>query len=117
MSDYQPTPPQSTPPPSGSYGGSGAPAQPATPILSILSLIGGILGILTSFFWIGLLFGAAGAVLGFIARRREPQAKGLWLTGIITGIIGFVISLIVIILFFVLIAFAASQGAYSSTAP
>ena len=33
-------------------------------------------------------------MLGFIARRKEPQAKGLWLTGIITGIIGFVISLI-----------------------
>ncbi|GAA2751523.1 DUF4190 domain-containing protein [Amnibacterium kyonggiense] len=110
MSDYQPQPPTSTP-----YTGSAAPAK--TPILSILSLIGGILGILTSFFWIGLLFGAAGAILGFIGRRREPQARGLALAGIITGIIGFVISLVVIIAFFVLLGVAASQGAFNSTAP
>jgi uncharacterized membrane protein HdeD (DUF308 family) len=110
MSDYQPTPPPSTP-----YTGVSRPAG-TTPILSILSLIGGILGILSSFFWIGLLFGAAGAVLGFIARRKEPQAKGLWLTGIITGIIGFVISLVVIIGTIALFAFAASQG-YSTTSP
>ncbi|MGT2425990.1 DUF4190 domain-containing protein [Amnibacterium kyonggiense] len=111
MSDYQPQPPTSTP-----YSGPAQPVRP-TPILSILSLVGGILGILTSFFWIGLLFGAAGAVLGFIGRRREPQAKGLWLAGIITGIVGLVISLIVIVGFFVLIGIAASQGAFTSTAP
>ena len=115
MSDYQPTPPQSTPAASGQYGGSPQPVN-QTPVLSILSLIGGILGILTSLFWIGLLFGAAGAVLGFIARRREPQAKGLWLTGLILGIVGFVISLIVIVLVIVAFAYAASQG-YGTTAP
>src|SRR5579875_2097238 len=104
MSDYQRTPPPSTP-----YSGAPRPAG-TTPVLSILSLIGGILGILTSFSWIGLLFGAAGAVLGFIGRRREPQAKGLWLTGIITGIVGFVISLIFIVLVIVAIAYAASHG-------
>ncbi len=111
MSDYQPTPPPSTP-----YTGEPRPAG-TTPVLSILSLIGGILGILTSFFWIGLLFGAAGAVLGFIGRRKEPQAKGLWLTGIITGIVGFVISLLVIVLIIAAIVFAASHPGYGTTAP
>ena len=115
MSDYQPTPPPSTPNSADAYAAGPRPTN-QTPILSILSLIGGILGILTSLFWIGLLFGAAGAVLGFIARRREPQAKGLWLTGLILGIVGFVISLIVIVLVIVALAYAASQGV-STTAP
>ena len=98
------------------------PADPATPGRFAFDGLDRVLhekarlGILTSLFWIGLLFGAAGAVLGFIARRREPQAKGLWLTGLILGIIGFVISLIVIVLVIVAFAYAASQG-YSTTAP
>lgn len=92
MSDYQPTPPPSTP-----Y--TGAPAPAKSPIFSILSLIGGIIGILLSFFFgAGFLFGAAGVVLGFIGRRKEPQAKGMWLTGIILGFIAVAISLIFILL-------------------
>lgn len=105
MSDYQPAPPPSTP-----Y--TGAPAPARSPIFSILSLVGGIVGVLLSFFFgAGLLFGAAGVVLGFIGRRKEPQARGMWLTGIILGFIAVAISLI-FILIGIIAAIAISSSAY-----
>jgi len=90
MSDYQPTPPPSTP-----YGSAPAPAK--SPVLSILSLIFGILGVVLSLFLFGsgVLPGAAGVVLGFLGRSKEPQAKGMWLTGIITGFVAVAIAIVV----------------------
>ena len=103
MSDYQPTPPPSTP-----YS-SAAPAK--SPILSILSLVFGILGILGSFFvGSGLLPAIAAVVLGVLGRRKEPAARGFWLTGLILGIVAIVISLIVLIGFIALIATGAANG-------
>lgn len=104
MSDYQPTPPPATP-----YS-----ATPPTksPVLSILSLVFGILGILGSLFLFGSGFlpGLAGVILGFIARRREPQAsKGLWLTGIILGFVAIAIAIIVIIVLVAALAIGASN--------
>lgn len=106
MSDYQPTPPPSTP-----Y--APAPAPSKSPVLSILSLIFGILGVVLSLFLFGsgVLPGAAGVVLGFIGRRKEPQAKGMWLTGIITGFVAVAIAIIVWIGLFVI---AATIGTASS---
>jgi hypothetical protein len=43
---------------------------------------------------LGFLFAVAAVVLGFIGRRREPQAKGFWLTGIILGFVGIVIAIV-----------------------
>lgn len=88
-----------------------APAS-ATPILSILSLIGGIVGILASWFYFGLLFSIAAIVLGFIGKKKEPAAKGFWLTGIILGFVGIAIGLISIIV--TIIAFAV-LASYSGT--
>src|SRR6195952_680592 len=90
MSDYQPTPPPSTP-----Y--SPAPGTGKSPVLSILSLIFGILGVLLSLFLFGsgVLPGAAAVVLGFLGRSKEPQAKGMWLTGIITGFVAVGLAIIV----------------------
>ncbi|MGN6741682.1 MAG: DUF4190 domain-containing protein [Amnibacterium sp.] len=105
MSDYQPTPPPSTP-----Y----APAPSKSPVLSILSLIFGILGVVLSLFLFGsgVLPGAAGVVLGFIGRRKEPQAKGMWLTGIITGFIAVGIAIIVWIGLIVIAATIGSNANY-----
>ena len=106
MSDYQPTPPPSTP-----Y--TGAPAPAKSPIFSILSLIGGIIGILLSFFFgAGFLFGAAGVVLGFLGRRKEPQAKGMWLTGLITGFVAIAIAVIVWVIL-IIAGLALSTAGYS----
>jgi len=43
-------------------------------------------------------------VLGFIGRRKEPAAKGMWLTGIILGFVGIAMALLSVI--FWSIAFA-----------
>ena len=89
--------------------------QPAakSPILSILSLVGGIVGIVINLAWgIGVLFGIAAVVLGFIGRNKEPQARGFWLTGIILGFVAIVIAIIYWI--FLVIVFA-SLAHYSST--
>jgi hypothetical protein len=90
MSDYQPTPPPSTP-----YAGGPAPAK--SPILSILSMVFGILGVVLSLFLFGsgVLPGIAGVVLGFMGRRKEPQARGMWLTGLITGFAAIAIAIII----------------------
>jgi len=80
-------------------------AAPATkaPILSILSLVAGIIGILGFAVvfvpFVGSILGlpipAAAIVLGLIGKKKEPTAsKGLWLTGIILGVVGVVIAVI-----------------------
>ncbi|WP_173923601.1 hypothetical protein [Agromyces sp. Marseille-P2726] len=51
-----------------------------------------------------LIIPAAAVVLGFIGRKREPAAKGMWLTGIILGFVGLAIAVLSII--FWSIAFA-----------
>jgi len=88
-----------------------APPASATPILSILSLIGGIIGILSSWFYFGLLFSIAAVVLGFIGKKKEPAAKGMWLTGIILGFVGIAIGLISIIVTIIAFIALASYGA------
>ena len=104
MSDYQPDPPAATP-----YTTTPVPGK--SPVLSILSLVGGIIGVLLAFaFGTGFIFALAGVILGFIARRREPQARGMWLTGIILGFVGIAISLIFIALFIVAAIVASSQN-------
>jgi hypothetical protein len=132
MSDQQP-PPEPTPPPSTSYGptpqstpppsygptpqptppppyGQPAPAG-RSPVLSILSLIGGILGVVFAFFLgAGIVFAIAGVVLGFVAQRKEPEARGLWLTGLILGFVGVVLSLLFLVLLIVGFVLAAQSG-------
>ena len=108
MSDYQPTPPPATP-----YGST---PTAKTPILSILSLIFGILGVLGSLFLFGTGFlpGLAAVILGFLGRRREPQAsKGLWLTGIILGFVAIAVAIIVIIGIVALAAIGAANPSSS----
>ncbi|WP_431245452.1 DUF4190 domain-containing protein [Leifsonia xyli] len=89
--------------------------QPAakSPILSILSLVGGIVGIVINLAWgIGFLFGIAAVVLGFIGRRKEPQARGFWLTGIILGFVAIAIAIIYWI--FLAIIFASIANNYNT---
>jgi len=51
-----------------------------------------------------LIIPAGAVVLGFIGRRKEPAAKGMWLTGIILGFVGIAMALLSVI--FWSIAFA-----------
>lgn len=107
MSDYQPTPPPSTP-----Y--APAPTSGKSPVLSILSLIFGILGVVLSLFLFGTGFipGAAAVVLGFLGRRKEPLAKGMWLTGLITGFVAIGIAIIIWIGLAVIVGLAGASSTY-----
>jgi len=51
-----------------------------------------------------LFIPAAAVVLGFIGRRKEPAAKGMWLTGLILGFVGIGMALLSLILWGVFFA-------------
>jgi hypothetical protein len=81
-----------------------APPPPASPsgdaakTTSLIGMIVGIVGFLLSpFFGSGLLFSIAAIVLGYVGRKREPQARGFWLAALITGWIGFAIGVIFLV--------------------
>ncbi|TFC32590.1 DUF4190 domain-containing protein [Cryobacterium sp. TMT2-14] len=82
------------------------------PIFSILALVAGVIGVLGSpivFLPIvggilGLFIPAAAVVLGFLGKSKEPQARGFWLTGLITGFIGVGLALVSIVIWSVFFA-------------
>lgn len=116
-----PTPPPAAPqtppaaPAAPSYGAQQPYGQPyaapakKSPVLSIISLIAGILGVLLCWAWIGIVFGIGAVVLGFIGRVKEPQAKGMWLTGIILGFVAVLLAIVLIIVSVVVLAALSSQ--------
>jgi hypothetical protein len=75
--------------------------------LAIGSLICGIVGIVCFFVCLGIVFGPAAAIMGFISRQRIASSGGtlggggLALAGLILGVVGFFLSAAVV-LFFVL---------------
>ena len=118
----EPTPPNSgyTAQPAGNPYASGATPAKA-PVLSIISLIAGIVAFLGA--WIvvipivgsilGLFIPAAAIILGVLGKKKEPQAsKGLWLTGIILGIVSLAIAVIGLIFWIVAFASAGASGAF-----
>lgn len=129
-----PVPPMAPPPPAGPDAAYGVPADAAyaqpyaagpvkkSPVLSILSLIAGIVGLLGSWIVIipivgsilDLFIPAAAVVLGFIAKRKEPQARGMWITGIILGFVALAIAIIALVLWIVAIAQAGANGAFNN---
>ena len=108
-----PTPPAYGAPAAGSYTGApGAKKQ----VMSIIAMIAGILGVLGSGIAfipvagtiMGLLFPVAAVVLGFLGKKKEPLAKGFWMTGIITGFIGVVLVIVFTIILVALLAIVES---------
>lgn len=98
----------------------GYPAATKTPILSILSLVAGILS--TIGLWIlfipfvgtflGIPFPLAALILGYLGKKREPQAaKGLWLAGIIMGYVGLGLAVLALVGWIL----AAVFGAFDSS--
>jgi hypothetical protein len=76
----------------------GGAATGKAPVLSIISLVAGIVGVLSSLIGVGLLFAIGAVVLGHLGRRKEPEARGFWITGLVTGYAGMAISLLVIVI-------------------
>jgi hypothetical protein len=82
--------------------------------LAITSMVTGIAGIILGGF---VLASIAAVITGHMAQKRQPYARGFWLTGLITGYIGLAIGLIVLlfIIFWILaiVALASSSGTYN----
>ena len=55
--------------------------------LSLASMITGIVAVLLTFAAFGFLPGVAAVVLGHLGQKRQPHAKSMWMTGLITGYI------------------------------
>ncbi|SKA91345.1 hypothetical protein SAMN06295879_1477 [Agreia bicolorata] len=97
------------------YGQPYSPVAAAPKTLSLIGMIAGIVGVVISLFGagFGLIFSIGAVVLGFLGKKREPAAKGFWLTAIITGFVGIGVSVIWGIVWVLIFATAASSG-YSS---
>ncbi|WP_150307910.1 DUF4190 domain-containing protein [Planctomonas psychrotolerans] len=74
--------------------------------LSLISMITGIVGVV-AFGWF-LPASIAAVILGFMGKKREPGAKGFWLTGIITGFVGIALTILVVGVVILAIVAAAS---------
>jgi hypothetical protein len=116
---YQQAPPANpyaqAPNGSAPYGQPYSPVASAPKTLSLIGMIAGIVGIVISLFsgGFGLIFSIGAVVLGFLGKKREPAAKGFWLTAIITGFVGILISVIWGIVWVLIFVSAANSG-YSS---
>lgn len=65
--------------------------------LAITSMVLGIVSVVLSLplWFITFFAGIAAIITGIMARKRNPGAKGFWLTGLILGIVGLLISLLI----------------------
>ena len=59
-------------------------AQPSN-ALSVFSMLAGIAGIILG---VSLIISVAAVVMGHIASKKQPYARGFWLTGLIAGYVG-----------------------------
>ncbi len=99
-------------PNSGGYGG-GAPSYGSAPAagsgsnpMAIVALVLGILSILTACFWfvagpLGIAAVVTGVLAGNKAKRGEAGQGGLAKAGLITGVVGLVLTIVLTVLAFV----------------
>jgi|APMI01.1.fsa_nt_gi hypothetical protein len=76
---------------------SNVPPVPGTPgqsqVLGVLAMVAGILAFLTGFFWfLSIPLGVAALVLGILSIKKN-QGKGMGIAGLVTGIIGLLFGL------------------------
>jgi hypothetical protein len=92
--------------------GAYVPARPQG--LSIASMICGIAGIVLGFSGFGFFPGVAAIITGHLAQKRQPYARGFWITGLITGYVSAVFGLIVgLIVIVAIVAAIASSASYN----
>ena len=88
----------------------------AFPVLALISLICGILAFIFGFTQqaLGIVAGIAAIVLGIIALALKRRLKGLSIAGIVCGVLGFLISLLMIIALIVGSSLLSNYGNSSS---
>ena len=93
-----------------------APQPPAKKPLDVFGLISMILGIVAVLLgcccsWLSLFLGIGGVVLAIVGRtKNNGKFSGMALAGLITGAVGFLTALIVIVLPFILTMLGASSA-------
>ncbi|TMB48141.1 MAG: DUF4190 domain-containing protein [Chloroflexi bacterium] len=105
------------PPPAGTYmpQGAGYAAQ-RTDGLAIASLVIGILSLLCFWICLGIVLGPTAAIMGYISRQRIATSGGavgggtLATVGLVLGILGFIGSVLVFILYVSGLARSSSTG-------
>lgn len=96
MSDTEPELPPVPAAPGYAPAGGYAALPPVLPKgLAIASIILGIASIIFVFFLLSLPAGIAAVITGHLAQRRQPHARGLWITGLITGYVGILLGIII----------------------
>jgi hypothetical protein len=89
---------------------------PASKGLSITSMVLGIVSVVTVLFWfLSVPLGIAALVTGILGRKRNAGAKGFWLTGIITGVIGILLSIILVVIAIAFVNTAIQNGEINGT--
>ena len=56
-------------------------------------MVCGIASIVFSLIWFGFFPALAAVITGHLAMKRQPAARGFWITGLITGYIGLAIGI------------------------
>ncbi len=85
-------------------------APPPPRGLAIASMVTGIVGVFLSFsYGLGFLPSLAAVITGHLARKRQPYARGMSLSGLICGYIGLGISVLWTIGIVVFIVWAAAH--------
>ncbi|WP_207454203.1 DUF4190 domain-containing protein [Desertivibrio insolitus] len=98
-------------PPSQLYDAYGRPVVVTPPsTLSITSMVLSIAGFLLMSVGIGIFASIAGLITGYMARTREPHARGYWLTGIIAGWVGVGLTVLFIVFFIAIFAIAGTAA-------
>jgi hypothetical protein len=87
----------------------GAPQPPKG--LSIASMVTGIVGVFFSLaYGLGLFPSIAAIITGHMAQKRQPNAKGFWIAGLVTGYVGLVLSLVGVGLLIFVIVIAVTSA-------
>lgn len=91
--------------------------------LSIASLVCGVLAILASCMYIGFIFGIPGVICGHMSLKKikkSPtpiQGKGMAIAGLVTGYIGTIISIAMVVFVVFFIGLAAMESSSASPGP